>query len=449
MKKNVYSVGQVNQYIRNMFAQDFLLRNICVQGEVSNWKRHTSGHIFFSLKDKTGVLSAVMFSSDVRTGLTTPVRDGDEVQVSGQIRVYERSGQYQLYAKEIVLAGAGALYQKFEALKKELAEMGMFDEVYKKPLPRFPKTVGVVTAPTGAAIRDIQNISARRNPYVQMILYPAQVQGEGAAESVAAGIAALETYGVDVIIIGRGGGSIEDLWAFNEESLARSIFACCVPVVSAVGHETDTTISDYVADMRAPTPSAAAELVVPDIREILKRVEQSRAGIRRFAEYRLGQERIRLQALRAKMESMSPAHQMKNRRLYLVECQDKMENLVKGRLQQQRHRVSQIALRQTGLIEAALSKENNRLKAVRIQLPGQMQQVFEKKRHQMELYASRLDAASPLKKLSSGYGFLEDADGKGILSVGTVSPRDRFRARLADGDIFAEVKDVIHKEAKK
>ena len=265
--KNVYTVKQVNAYIKNMFTQDFMLNRIWVKGEVSNCKYHTSGHIYFSLKDESGTIACVMFAGS-RQGLSFRLEEGQQVIVFGSVSVYERSGQYQLYAREIVRDGLGALYERFEALKNELAEMGMFAPEYKQPIPRYIRTLGVVTAPTGAAVRDIINIAARRNPFVQIILYPAQVQGEGASDSIVRGIRMLEQKKPDVIIIGRGGGSIEDLWAFNEENVARAVFECSVPVISAVGHETDTTISDYVADLRAPTPSAAAELAVYDIRVV-------------------------------------------------------------------------------------------------------------------------------------------------------------------------------------
>ena len=263
MTRNVYSVGQVNNYIKNMFAQDFMLHQISIKGEVSNCKYHSSGHIYFTLKDQTGTINAIMFAGN-RKGLSFQMKEGDKVVVTGSVEVYERDGKYQIYAREIELDGAGGLYLKFEALKRELEEMGMFAEEYKQPIPQFARRIGIVTAPTGAAVQDIRNIAARRNPYVQLILYPALVQGEGAAASIVNGIHALEQLGVDVMIVGRGGGSIEDLWAFNEEIVARAIFECTVPVISAVGHQTDWTIADYVADLRAPTPSAAAELAVFD-----------------------------------------------------------------------------------------------------------------------------------------------------------------------------------------
>lgn len=245
MLKNVYTVKQVNAYIKNMFTQDFMLNRLYVKGEVSNCKYHPSGHIYFSLKDESGTIACVMFAGS-RSGLSFRMQEGQQVVVLGSVSVYERDGRYQMYAREIILDGAGELYLKFEALKKELEEMGMFAQEYKRPIPQFVKKVGIVTASSGAAVRDIINIAARRNPYVQLILCPAKVQGEGAAESIVQGIRMLEEQDVDVMIVGRGGGSIEDLWAFNEEIVARAIFESRVPVISAVGHETDTTIADYV-----------------------------------------------------------------------------------------------------------------------------------------------------------------------------------------------------------
>ena len=227
--RNVYSVKQVNSYVKNMFSQDFMLNHIYVKGEVSNCKYHSSGHIYFTLTENNSAISAIMFAGN-RGGLSFRMKDGDKVEVTGSIEVFERDGRYQIYAKEITLAGAGDLYARFLQLKQELEEMGMFAEEYKQPIPRFVSRVGVVTAPTGAAVRDIQNISHRRNPYVQMILYPALVQGEYAAASIVQGIHALEAKNVDVIIVGRGGGSMEDLWAFNEEIVARAIFECPIPV---------------------------------------------------------------------------------------------------------------------------------------------------------------------------------------------------------------------------
>jgi len=274
---NIYSVTQVNNYIKNMFTQDYLLQGLSVQGEVSNCKYHSSGHIYFTLKDSGGAVACIMFAGN-RKGLSFVLEEGQQVVVTGSVDVYSRDGRYQLYAREIKLAGMGRLFERFEALKRELQEMGMFAAEYKQPIPKYIRTLGVVTAPTGAAVRDIIQISMRRNPFVQIILYPALVQGDGAAESIVQGIRALERLNVDVMIVGRGGGSIEDLWAFNERIVAEAVFNCKVPVISAVGHETDTTIIDFVSDLRAPTPSAAAELAVYDVRQLTAQLE-SYAGV--------------------------------------------------------------------------------------------------------------------------------------------------------------------------
>ena len=272
--RSEYTVTQVNAYIKNMFTQDFLLKSLTVKGEVSNCRYHSSGHIYFTLKDSGGAISCVMFRGDRdRGGLKFQMKEGQQVKVSGTVDVYERDGKYQLYARQIELDGEGALFEKFEELKKRLAESGMFAEEYKQPIPSYIKTLGVVTASTGAAVRDIINVATRRNPHIQIILYPAIVQGDQAAESIVRGIETLSEMQTDVIIVGRGGGSIEDLWAFNEEIVAEAIFNCPVPIISAVGHETDTTIADYVADRRAPTPSAAAEIAVFEYRRFVQDLE--------------------------------------------------------------------------------------------------------------------------------------------------------------------------------
>ena len=277
--KNVYSVSQVNQYIKSLISEDYFLSRIYVRGEVSNCKYHSSGHIYFTLKDGKGAIPCVMFAGS-RNGLKFRLAEGQQVIVLGNISVYERDGRYQLYAREILQEGTGLLYERFEALKKDLGAKGYFDAEHKKAIPFYPKKVGIVTAPTGAAIQDMVHIASRRNPYIQLVLYPAIVQGDQAAESIVKGIKCLEKRDVDVIIIGRGGGSIEDLWAFNEEIVAEAVFQCPVPVISAVGHETDWTIADMVADLRAPTPSAAAELAVPEWNLIENRLEEIECRLR-------------------------------------------------------------------------------------------------------------------------------------------------------------------------
>ena len=333
--RNVYTVKQVNLYIKNMFTQDFMLNRIYVKGEVSNCKYHTSGHIYFSLKDESGTIACIMFAS-ARSGLSFRMREGQKVVVLGSVNVYERDGKYQLYANEIILEGAGLLYEKFEALKQELEEMGMFADEYKQPIPKCAKTVGIVTAPTGAAVRDIIQIASRRNPYVQLILYPALVQGEGAADSIVRGIRMMEKQNVDVMIVGRGGGSIEDLWAFNEEKVARAIFECRVPVISAVGHETDTLISDFVADLRAPTPSAAAELAVYDYRHVLEQMEAFFSRMRRQMRLKTMLERRRLEQLELRLKHTHPQQKLNENRQRLLE----LENRLRDRMQMLLEKIS-------------------------------------------------------------------------------------------------------------
>ena len=323
--QNVYTVRQVNAYIKSMFTQDVVLRSIYMKGEVSNCKYHTSGHIYFSLKDESGTISCVMFAS-ARKGLAFGMKNGQQVLVLGNISVYERDGTYQLYASRILLDGAGLLYEKFEALKAELEEMGMFDPVYKKPIPPFVKKLGVVTAPTGAAVQDIRNISARRNPFVQLILYPALVQGDGAVESIVNGIHALDALGVDVMIVGRGGGSIEDLWAFNEEEVARAIFECETPVISAVGHETDWTIADFVADLRAPTPSAAAELAVFDYAAVEGRLGEIKERMFLLNMQRIQQMRKELEHAKDRLSYLSPEGQLREKRKYAADLEEQLRN---------------------------------------------------------------------------------------------------------------------------
>ena len=398
---NIYTIRQVNRYISNMFTQDFMLNRIYVKGEVSNCKYHTSGHIYFSLKDDSGSLACVMFAGS-RSGLKFHMENGQSVIVLGNVSVYERDGKYQLYAKEIVLDGIGLLYEKFQAMKQELEDMGMFAPEYKQPIPVFSRRVGIVTAPTGAAIRDIMNISYRRNPYVQLILYPALVQGEGAADSIVRGIEILDQSGVDVIIVGRGGGSMEDLWAFNEEIVARAIFNCTTPIISAVGHETDVTIADYVADLRAPTPSAAAELAVFDYRgwqEVLagyvRRLELS-------MDSRLEMTRQRLTEKAARLAYLSPENQIREKRMYLLRAEEKLTERMEKKLQMEKTR--------------------------------------------LYLYAERLRGVSPLEKLQQGLGYMEHEDGTRISSVNQVTVGERMKTYVKDGVIWSNVEKTEHSE---
>ena len=395
---HIYTVKQVNSYIKNIFTSDFMLKRIYIKGEVSNCKYHSSGHIYFSLKDESGTIACVMFAG-MRSGLSFRMKDGQQVVVLGQISVYERDGKYQLYANEIILEGAGVLYEKFEKLKNELEEMGMFAPEYKQPIPGFVKTVGVATAATGAAVRDIIQVSGRRNPYVQIILYPVKVQGEGSAESVAEGIRALEKKGVDVIIVGRGGGSIEDLWAFNEEIVARAIFNCSVPVISAVGHETDITIADYVADMRAPTPSAAAELAVYKYTDLESGLYNYKLNLNRLIDNKIESLRNQSAFLNARLKGLDPKLKAYDARQRAIHAEDRIKVL------------------------------------------------FEKKlndtKHMFNIYIEKMKGLSPLEKLSKGYSYIVDDKGCNVNSVNKINKDDKIRIYLTDGIADAHIENVM------
>ncbi len=394
---NVYSVARVNRYIKHMISSDFLLGNIQVEGEVSNTVYNRSGHIYFTLKDEYSSLDCVMFAGN-RHGLGFQMKDGDRVVVTGGVDVYEKAGSYKLYARKIALYGMGILYERFLKLKNELEERGMFAAEYKKEIPAFPKRLGVVTAATGAAIRDIASISKRRHPGIEIILYPAVVQGERAAESIVRGIETLDRSGVDVIIAGRGGGSIEDLWAFNEEEVAYAIFHCETPVISAVGHETDFTIADFVADLRAPTPSAAAELAVPDICEILESLNAAERHLDLLMKRKLEAAILRNKAYAERLGALSPRNRVLRSRERL--------NLLSERLQ---------------------NGAGNHL---------------ERKKHRLRLLSERLDGHSPLKKLSQGYSYVSAGTGKAVTSIRNVRPGDLLTIHVTDGIIEAETKTI-------
>lgn len=393
----VYSVTQINLYIKDMFIRDYALNNIYIKGEVSNCKYHTSGHIYFTLKDEKGQMAAVMFAGS-RSGLKFRMEEGQSVIVLGSISVYERDGKYQLYAREIILDGSGVLYQKFEELKRNLEKEGLFDKTHKKPIPMYPKKIGIVTAKTGAAIQDIINIISRRNPYIQLILYPALVQGEGAAKSIVKGIQVLDKMELDTIIVGRGGGSIEDLWAFNEEIVARSIYDCNTPIISAVGHETDTTIADFVSDLRAPTPSAAAELSTNNIRELYEKIYEYNVSLNHILKRKSSLYRSHLEQKRLKLEHASPIYQIRQKRQHLMDYEEKITTL--------------------------------------------MYNIVKEKRHSLAIYIEKLNGLSPISKLNKGYALISDRENNIINSVDNVKINDTIKISMLDGDILARVEEM-------
>lgn len=394
------TVSQINRYIANLFKQDYTLSGIQVKGEISGCKYHYSGHIYFTLKDAGAAISCVMFSTQ-RRGLGFTLEDGQSVIVTGRISVFERDGRYQLYAQSIVQDGVGRLYEEYEKLKKRLLSEGLFDEQRKKPIPKFAFRIGVVTAETGAVIQDICNVTYRRNPYVQLYLYPAKVQGEGAAQTVIDGIRYFEKTDVDTIIIGRGGGSVEDLWCFNDEALARVIADCSKPVISAVGHETDTTISDYAADMRAPTPSAAAELAVYSWRKMEIALREYQYDLKQSMDHTLKVRKLELQKYMVLLQHVSPEDVLQQKRLYLAECQDRMHGLMEKQLVETKHRLA--------------------------------------------LYAEEMKGLSPLQKLQSGYTYTADEQGGHIDSVEQLQQGQHLTLTFADGQAGVTV-DTINRQ---
>lgn len=391
MEPRVATVSQINEYIKQILDKNVILNNVWVKGELSNFKLHYSGHIYTTLKDEGGVLKAVMFKS-AASRLAFAPQDGMKVVARGRVGVYENGGVYQLYIEEMIPDGVGELFIAYEQLKAKLQSEGLFDERYKKPIPRFPSRVGVITAPTGAAVRDIINVITRRYPLAQITLYPAQVQGTGSAQSVAAGIEYFnETNSVDTIIAGRGGGSIEDLWAFNEEIVARAIFNSKIPIISAVGHETDFTIADFVADLRAPTPSAAAEIAVPSIAELAAAIESDKSRLMQAQISRLRNLQLKINSLKLK----TPQEIINDNSQRLDNLTHRMENSFKLTLMQKK------------------------------KLLGEQ--------------SGKLNALSPLNTLSRGYAIPVKEDGTVIRSVGDTKKGDEFTLKLKDGDITAEV----------
>lgn len=401
--KHIFSVTQINSYIHRIFESDYALKKIYLKGEVSNCKYHSSGHIYFTLKDEKSTLRCVMFSSDRFKGLAFHLEDGQLIEACGNISVYEQAGTYQLYVRKIELTGAGELYVRYERLKQELAEKGYFDFERKKPLPAYPEKIGIVTALTGAAIEDIRSIARRRNQTVQLYLYPAKVQGEGASAEIARGIRYFDKAGVDIIIIGRGGGSIEDLWAFNEMPVADAIYEADTPIISGTGHEVDMTIADYCADVRAATPSAACELAIPDMQSVFTKLSNYREALDMQVEQRCAQLRQQMILLQRQLEAGRPDRKLLKYKLLYERLENRLSQAIKEKYRSR-------------------------------------QQMFSR-------YVDQLSGLAPTNRLKGGYAFAQTKNGRPVASIEQLEKEVPFSLTFSDGE--AEVIPVHLKKNKK
>ena len=381
-----------------MFREDYLLSDVSVTGEISNLKFHSSGHIYFTLKDAQSAISCAIFRSSAQK-LNIALKDGDKIVAHGSISNYVPSGSVTFNITSVEYEGVGDLTKRFEELKKKLSEQGLFDKEFKKPIPTFPKTIGIVTAPTGAAIRDIISVSKRRNPYISLVLYPALVQGDGAAATIVNGIEVLEKMGVDVIIVGRGGGSLEDLWAFNEEEVAYAIFQCSVPIISAVGHEIDFTISDFTADYRAATPSAAAEIAVPDIKGVIDDIDALSKNLDKSMSRIIEKKRHKNEVYKTKLDALSPVNKINKQKVSVRSMDEKLDMLMKA--------------------------------------------VITSKSHRLSTLEARLSAASPLERLKAGMAYVTDGSGKRIVGVEGLNAGDSIKITMKDGYALANVTKTV------
>lgn len=436
---NSVTVTEVNRYIKSLFTDDPNLVKLFVHGEVSNCKYHSSGHIYFSLKDADSTLNCIMFSYS-RKHINFQMKDGQQLVVYGNISLYERSGSYRMVIQDALLYGAGRLFEEFVRLKAFLKKEGLFDQSHKQAIPFYSRKIGIVTAPTGAAIQDIRNVSMRRNPYIQLILYPAKVQGDGAADTIVKGIHALEKTGVDVIIVGRGGGSIEDLWAFNEEKVARAIFECQTPVISAVGHETDTTITDFAADLRAPTPSAAAELAVCDIRTMLQQLGNLRTKLEQAMFLKLGEQRARFLNKQKLLMALRPQNLLFERRMLEADVRSQLEKLISERIKACKQKIAEYeASFHSSWMERKVREYKVMENTFSMELSRMMTEKLNSKKAAFELYIEKLHGLSPIQKLKSGYSYTEDLLGNSVTSINQVAIGSMLQVRVMDGTYITVV----------
>ena len=437
------SVSALTKYIKRKFDADPHLQNVYIKGEISNFKQHTSGHMYFTLKDEKARLLSVMFAANNK-GMKFLPENGMKVLVKGDISLYEAGGQYQLYVKSMAPDGVGDLYLAYEQLKKKLEGAGLFLAEHKKPIPQYPKSVGVITSPTGAALRDILTTIKRRYPIARVIVYPALVQGNNAAKSIAKAISMANARAEsDVLIVGRGGGSIEELWAFNEEIVAESIYDSDIPVISAVGHETDFTIADFVADMRAPTPTGAAELAVPHLNEILERLMNRKNRLTRSIQEAVNFERTRLTRMERSYAFRYP-HKMYEQKLeQLDKTMDRLGRTSTRYFMKKRDELNQLNdILKKQHPEQAVKNAKDELQQHAKVLRRAMEAIYRQKSQQFVHITATLSALSPLKIMERGYGLVFAEDETLVKSTQQVSKGDKIAVSIKDGTLECEIKEI-------
>ncbi|QPW11259.1 exodeoxyribonuclease VII large subunit [Mammaliicoccus sciuri] len=435
------SVTAITKYIKYKFDQDPHLLNVFIKGEISNFKRHSSGHLYFALKDDKGVLSAMMFKSSANQLSFNP-KEGDQVLVEGRIGVYESRGAYQIYVQSMQLDGVGLLYEKFETLKKELAEKGYFDQEHKLSIPKYPKKIAVLTASTGAAIRDICSTLDKRYPLAEQVLMSTLVQGKGAKDNIINNIKEADSMGVDVIIVGRGGGSIEDLWSFNEREVVEAIYHCKTPVISAVGHETDTTLSDFVSDVRAATPTQAAVIATPDINALYQLISNARQYLTKHITQTIQQDKHKLKQLSSYYKLKTPSLLYDQETQKLDELQKQLSRNLEQTVTRNNHKLDilQNKLRITTIYNKTFQfrQDFNRLNMLQTQL---VNRIISQKKQVLTSKLAQLDALSPNQIMLRGYSIIEKND-KIITSKNDLKIDDDITINLKDGKINANVKEI-------
>ncbi len=419
MNDKYLSVTAITRYLKSKFESDVNLRLVFLKGEISNIKYHTTGHIYFSIKDETSKINAIMFSSNAKKLLFKPV-DGSKVLVTGRITIYEATGGYQIYVDEMIEDGVGNLYIAFEKLKQDLSKEGLFDQKYKKSIPKIPERIGVITAPTGAAIKDILSTIKRRFPICEVILFPSLVQGDGAKNDIVKNIKLAQNYDLDVLIVGRGGGSIEDLWPFNEESVARAIFDCKIPVISAVGHEIDFTIADYVADMRAPTPTGAAELAVPNITDLINNINNLKIRLNESINKKINYQKLYLDGIKSSYAIKNPLIMYENKKQKLDILLDNLNKSLVKKYENSKHKLE-------------LFKNNYILNNPKI--------LYEKHQNKLSNLIEKLELINPLGVLKRGYS-LTMQNNKIISSIDSVKLNSSLLIKVSDGEIEANVINI-------